>query len=141
MASVSSRGPTPHSPYDQQSAADTEESWQYLDYASYPASVGFLPSPASGSLNGFAVVGHHAGSDPAGLSPLNLDLDQPAFSASSFPDQAEAFAAPAPSVDSQFVPSGQESNFLTPQGFLFAEEQLNLNGESSFHPWPTFKYT
>ncbi|KAK1536885.1 uncharacterized protein CCOS01_02205 [Colletotrichum costaricense] len=132
MASVSSRGPTPHSPYDQQSAADTEESWQYLDYASYPASVGFLPSPASGSLNGFAVVGHHAGSDPAGLSPLNLDLDQPAFSASSFPDQAEAFAAPAPSVDSQFVPSGQESNFLTPQGFLFAEEQLNLNELTSF---------
>ncbi|KAK1674463.1 hypothetical protein BDP55DRAFT_553952 [Colletotrichum godetiae] len=132
MASVSSRGPTPHSPYDVQSAADTEESWQYLDYASLPASVGFLPSPASGSLNGFAVVGHHAGSDPAGLSPLNLDLDQPAFSASSFPDQAEAFAAPAPSVDSQFVPSGQESNFLTPQGFLFAEEQLNLNELTSF---------
>ncbi|OHE96048.1 hypothetical protein CORC01_08585 [Colletotrichum orchidophilum] len=132
MASVSSRGPTPHSPYDVQSAADTEESWQYLDYASYPASVGFLPSPASGSLNGFAVVDHHASSDPAGLSPLNLDLDQPAFAASSFPDQAEALAAPAPSVDSQFVSGAQEPNFLTPQGFLFAEEQLDLSELTTF---------
>ncbi|KDN66499.1 hypothetical protein CSUB01_00944 [Colletotrichum sublineola] len=131
MTSVSSRGPTPHPPYDVQSAADTDDSWQYLDYA-YPASVGFLPSPASGSLNGYAVVGHHASSDPAGLSPLNLDLnpDQSAFSAASFTDQAEAFAAPAPSADGQFVATGQESDFLTPQGYLFSEE-LNLNGELS----------
>ncbi|GKT73512.1 hypothetical protein ColTof4_05935 [Colletotrichum tofieldiae] len=131
MTSVSSRGPTPHSPYDVQSAADTDESWQYLDYASYPASVGFLPSPASGSLNGYAVVGHHAGSDPAaGLSPLNLDLDpdQSAFSSASFPDQAEAFATSAPSADGQFVAGGEESDFLTPQGYLFSEEQVNLNG-------------
>ncbi|GKT52060.1 uncharacterized protein ColSpa_12241 [Colletotrichum spaethianum] len=134
MTSVSSRGPTPHSPYDAQSAADTDESWQYLDNASYPASVGFLPSPASGSLNGYAVVGHHASSDPAGLSPLNLDLDpdQPAFSAASFPDQAETFVAPAPAADGQFVAGGQESDFLTPQGYLFSEEQVNLNDLTSF---------
>ncbi|KAK1987188.1 hypothetical protein LZ30DRAFT_580417 [Colletotrichum cereale] len=134
MASVSSRGPTPHSPYDVQSAADTDESWQYLDYASYPASVGFLPSPASGSLNGYAVVGHHASSDPAGLSPLNIDLepDQSAFSAAGFTDQVDAFSAPAPSADGQFVASGPESDFLTPQGYLFSEEQINLNDLTSF---------
>lgn len=129
MTSVSSRGPTPHSPYDVQSAADTDDSWQYLDY-SYPASVGFLPSPASGSLNGYAVVGNIVGSDPAGLSPLNLDREQPDFSAASFPDQAEAFAAPLPSAEGQFVTGAQESDFLTPQGYLFSEEQLNINGES-----------
>ncbi|EFQ24927.1 uncharacterized protein GLRG_00071 [Colletotrichum graminicola M1.001] len=134
MASVSSRGPTPHSPYDVQSAADTDESWQYLDYASYPASVGFLPSPASTSLNGYAVVGHRVSPDPVGLSPLNLDPDpdQSAFSAAGFPDQPEAFAAPAPSANDQFVASGQESDFLTPQGYLFSEEQLNLKDLTSF---------
>ncbi|KAK1599155.1 uncharacterized protein LY79DRAFT_210059 [Colletotrichum navitas] len=134
MASVSSRGPTPHSPYDVQSAADTDESWQYLDYASYPASVGFLPSPASTSLNGYAVVGHHVSSDPVGLSPLNLDLDpdQSAFPAAGFPDQPEAFAAPAPSANGQSVASGQESDFLTPQGYLFSEEHLDLNDLTSF---------
>ncbi|KAK2029868.1 hypothetical protein LX32DRAFT_587774 [Colletotrichum zoysiae] len=129
MASVSSRGPTPHSPYDVQSAADTDESWQYLDYASYPTSVGFLPSPASGSLNGYAVVGHHANSEPVGLSPLNLDLDpdQSVFSAAGFPDQADDFTA-----DGQFVASGQESDFLTPQGYLLSEQQLDLNDLTSF---------
>ncbi|OLN81473.1 hypothetical protein CCHL11_09052 [Colletotrichum chlorophyti] len=125
MTSVSSRGPTPHSPYDVQSAADTDDSWQYMEYASYPASVGFLPSPASGSLNGYAVVGHVAGSDPAGLSPLNLDLDHPACSATGFPGQAETFAAPAPQIDGHFVAGSQEADFLTPQGYLFSEDQIN----------------
>ncbi|KAK1999944.1 hypothetical protein LX36DRAFT_655000 [Colletotrichum falcatum] len=131
MASVSSRGPTPHPPYDAQSAADTDESWQYPDYASYPASVGFLPSPASGSLNGYAIVGRHASSDPAGLSPLNLDLG-PDQSAAGFPDQDEVFAAPIPSADGQFVAPGQESDFLTPQGYLFSQEQLDLHDSTSF---------
>nr|XP_036575336.1 fungal zn binuclear cluster domain containing protein [Colletotrichum truncatum]KAF6781894.1 fungal zn binuclear cluster domain containing protein [Colletotrichum truncatum] len=126
MTSVSSRGRTPHSPYDFESAADTDESWQYLDYNSYPASVGFLPSPASGSLNGYAVVGNVASSDPAGLSPLNLDLDQGGFSATGFPDQTDAFAAPAPSVDGQFNAGAQDPDILTPQQYLFSEEQLSV---------------
>ncbi|KAJ0163758.1 hypothetical protein CTA2_2458 [Colletotrichum tanaceti] len=136
MASVSSRGPTPHSPYDVQSAADTDESWQYLDYASYPASVGFLPSLISGSLNGYAVVGHRATSDPTGLSPLNLDFDpdQPAFSAASFPEQPEAFAAPGQSAAAGglIAAAGQESDFLTPQGYLFSGDRVNLNDLTSF---------
>lgn len=123
MTSVSSRGLTPHSPFE--SGNDTDDSWQFLNsYA--PSSVGFLPSPASGSLNGYAIVGNVTGSDHAGLSPLNLDrldsLDQGNFSAASFPDQTETFAAPVPSSNGHF----NDSEFLTPQGYLF---QHQLNGE------------
>ncbi|KAF9877337.1 hypothetical protein CkaCkLH20_05037 [Colletotrichum karsti] len=122
MTSVSSRGRTPHSPYE--SSAETDDSWQHLDYNSYaPSSVGFLPSPASGSLNGYAVVGF-AGSDHSGLSPLNLDIDQGPFSAAGFPDQNEAFA-PGPSPDAQFNAAAQDPDTLTPQQFLFSEAQLN----------------
>lgn len=131
MASVSSRGPTPHSPYDFESGAETDESWQYLDYSYAPSSVGFLPSPASGSLNGYAVVGNVAGSDPASLSPLNLDhLDQGAFSAAAFPDQSEAFTAPTSSADGQFNAGAQDPDILTPQGYLFSQQ---LSGEHKSH--------
>ncbi|KAF4931501.1 hypothetical protein CGCVW01_v000398 [Colletotrichum viniferum] len=124
MTSVSSRG-TPHSPLDFETAADADDTWQHLDMNSYASSVGIVHSPASGSLNGYAVVGHFAGSDHAGLSPLNLDqLDQAAYSAPGFPDQTEAFA-PAPSADGQFVAGGQKPDILTPQQYLFSQQDLN----------------
>lgn len=124
MTSVSSRG-TPHSPLDFETAADADDTWQHLDMNSYASSVGIVHSPASGSLNGYAVVGHFAGSDHAGLSPLNLDqLDQAAYSAPGFPDQTEAFA-PAPSADGQFVAGGQNPDILTPQQYLFSQQDLN----------------
>ncbi|KAG5925717.1 hypothetical protein E4U42_004027 [Claviceps africana] len=83
MASVSSHT-SPHSlTHDFESTGD-DESWQYLDYssnASAPESVGFLPSPASGSLSGFALVGHAHPTASQSASPLFLvDVDQTAFS-------------------------------------------------------------
>ncbi|KAG5982521.1 hypothetical protein E4U55_001771 [Claviceps digitariae] len=75
MASITSHT-SPHSlPYEFDSRTD-DESWQYLDYssgASAPGSVVFLPSPASGSLNGYAIVGHaHLTPPQASVSPLSL---------------------------------------------------------------------
>ncbi|KAG6003653.1 hypothetical protein E4U21_001814 [Claviceps maximensis] len=85
MASVTSRK-SPHSfPHDFDITAGDEDAWQYLDYssnASASESVGFLPSPASGSLNGYAIVGHtHLTPSPqASVSPASLgDLDQTMF--------------------------------------------------------------
>lgn len=56
-----------------------DESWQQLDGfssgASAQGSVGFLPSPASGSLNGYGLVGHPARLTPPevlSVSPLLL---------------------------------------------------------------------
>ena len=78
MASVSSHNSSSHpSPYDFDSNGDTDESWQYIDYSSggsAPGSVGFLPSPASGSLNGFAIVGHNAMMSPSQPSQPSMSL-------------------------------------------------------------------
>jgi hypothetical protein len=132
MASVSSRGRSPHSPYDFDPTSDTDESWQYIDYSSggsNAASIGFLPSPASGSLNEYAIVGHVAPSPPA-VSPLSpLYLDQPAFPNTTFAEQAAAFTATsAPGTsDTHFMPNMQDgAAFLTPeeQDFLLNQEQL-----------------
>ncbi|TDZ61610.1 hypothetical protein CTRI78_v004228 [Colletotrichum trifolii] len=130
MTSVSSRGPTPHSPYEMESAADTEESWQYMDFsASYPSSVGFLPSPASGgSLSSYAVVGNVANSDHAGLSPLDLDLGQAGCtSAGGFADQSETFTQPAPSdAVSYNLATASLPVTLTPQQYLFSQVNESL---------------
>lgn len=121
---------TPYSPYN--SSAETDDSWQQLDDKSHAASsVCFLPSPASGSLNSYAVVGF-AGSDHAGPSPPNLDLDQGTFSAAGFPDQTGGFA-PGPSPDAHFDAGAEDPDILTPQQFLLPEAQLN--GECSVWTW------
>lgn len=81
MASVTSRpspNPSSSSPYD---FDDTDESWQYIDYSSgasaAPSSIGFLHSPASGSLNGYAIVGHVSASPQSAPSPLYIgDMEQ-----------------------------------------------------------------
>ncbi|GAO13112.1 hypothetical protein UVI_02024710 [Ustilaginoidea virens] len=80
MASVTSRASDRSSPYDfdLDSAGDTDESWQYVDYssgASASGSVGFLSSPASGSLSGYAIVGHAHLTPP----PPPVDMDQAMF--------------------------------------------------------------
>ena len=78
MTSVTSHA----SPYDFDSSGETDESWQYIDYssgASAPGSVGFLPSPASGSLGGFAIIGHASTPSHLSLSPAMTDSEQPVF--------------------------------------------------------------
>lgn len=77
MASVTSQTSPHSSPYDFDSTGDTDESWQYIDYssgASAAGSVVFLSSPASGSLSGYALVGHTSQHTPpqASVSPLSL---------------------------------------------------------------------
>lgn len=103
MASVASGGASPHSGYDPLQSGgsqDDNESWQYLDLSSNPASIG-LYSPASGSLNSFAIVGpnphaHHTSHpSPPAVSPLALDTDPVPFPpTTTFADQPniDAFA-------------------------------------------------
>jgi len=151
-----SRGPTPlaSSPYDPRS--DSEESWQFIDYSSTgsgPSSIGFLPSPASGSLNGFAIVGRTGGHVVVATpeSPAFLDLDQPQFpvdSAVGFADaMSDNFVSPgvsgspsaqsAQSASSLFMQQSGAATAgsmgLTPQTLLFPGAQMNdmneMNGE------------
>ncbi|KHN99683.1 Zn(2)-C6 fungal-type DNA-binding domain protein [Metarhizium album ARSEF 1941] len=139
---------SPHaSPFDFENTDD--ESWQYLDDssgASAAGSVGFLPSPASGSLNGYAIVGHtQANLTPppqASLSPLSfVDMDQAMFlpASTSFAGQeglgtsGGAARLVQGSEDTSGSGSGSGS-LLTPHEYLFADGGLSqqdmMNGES-----------
>ncbi|KAL7934806.1 hypothetical protein V8C35DRAFT_299834 [Trichoderma chlorosporum] len=135
MASVTSQNASPHSgssPYDFDSNGDADESWQYIDYssgASVTGSIGFLPSPASGSLNGFAIVGHVSTPSQGGLSPGSMvDMDPSVFLPASTTYQQETefltsdlFSSgverPPSSADAGF-PQG-DAAFMTPQQYLF----------------------
>ncbi|GJN69059.1 fungal transcriptional regulatory protein [Purpureocillium lilacinum] len=131
MASVASQNTSPHpSPYDVDSSGDTDESWQYIDYssgASAPGSVGFLPSPASGSLSGFAIVGHtHMSTSPpqVSVSPMSMvDLDQTVFlpaASSSLPQQTEHLDS-STFATTTGVDFAQSDAFMTPQQYLFPQ--------------------
>lgn len=150
MTSTMSRGPSPHasSPYDPRS--DSEESWQYIDYTSMgagsgPDSIGFLPSPASGSLNGYAIVGRGQAVVNAPESPVFLDLSDGSpyslGSAAGFPSgigagfAAQAVALGSPSIQSAplFMGSagvGAAPAGVAPNDLLFANAPMN--GESTF---------
>ncbi|KAH0490566.1 hypothetical protein TgHK011_002028 [Trichoderma gracile] len=133
MASVTSQNASPHSssPYDFDSTGDTDESWQYIDYssgASVTGSIGFLPSPASGSLNGFAIVGHVSTPSQGGLSPGSLlDMDSNVFLPASTSYQPETGSATADffssvagtSPGSAEASFSQGDAFMTPQQYLF----------------------
>lgn len=134
MASVTSHTSPHPSPYDFENTDD--ESWQYVDYssgASAPGSVGFLPSPASGSLNGYAIVGHahaaHLTPPQASVSPLSLvDMDQTMFlpAGTSFLRQEEFTTGMGTAADGFGQASGgANGSFLTPQEYLFADGELS----------------
>lgn len=134
MASVTSRSPNGSSPYDFDSAAETDESWQYIDYnaaGSTPSSIGFLSDPASGSLSSFAIIGNVSGNtpSPSAASPLLLgEMDHSAFfpSNASFPTQSDpvssdmfSTAATAATTDDGFA---SVPGFMTPQQYLFPQQ-------------------
>lgn len=133
MASVSSHASSSShpSPYDFDSnGGETDESWQYIDYSSSgsaPGSVGFLPSPASGSLNGFAIIGRNTTTTPShySMSPLPTgDGDQPFLPpATSNPmsSELEAAAFDMTATAGDFMTGDM---YMTPQEYLFAQEAL-----------------
>jgi hypothetical protein len=141
MTSVSSRGLSPHSPYDFASNGETDESWQYLDDSS-GASIGFLPSPASGSLNGYAIIGQvgAAASSPSALSELYLNEPAAAAAAAAFPtttsfDPSDAFtvtsSGPGLGAESTFLANMQDAvaeddymQAMNPGTYLLTEQQL-----------------
>lgn len=145
MASVTSQNASPHagsSPYDFDSNGDTDESWQYIDYssgASVTGSIGFLPSPASGSLNGFAIVGHVSTPSQGGLSPGSMvDMDPTVFlpASTTYQQETEFVTAdlfsngaerPPSSADASFTQG--DAAFMTPQQYLFMP-----SGTTNFQP-------
>lgn len=143
MASVASSGVSPLR--TDPTRSDTDDSWAYVEMlsSSNPGSVGFFPSPASGSLNSWGVIGigigggagsipgsgqmhqHPSPLEPA-PSPLYLDDEQSGLSgATSFPECG--FDVTSAPNESSFMNSGMLRNegVMTRQDFMFTEEELN----------------
>ncbi|KAJ2973695.1 hypothetical protein NQ176_g6461 [Zarea fungicola] len=133
MASVSSHTSSSHpSPYDFDSnGGDTDESWQYIDYsssASAPGSVGFLPSPASGSLNGYAIIGHHTTTTPShhSMSPVPLgEGEQP------FLPPASLHTMNAELESGTFGVTAAAADFMADGIFMTPQSRASLVGGSS----------
>ncbi|KAF5003539.1 hypothetical protein FDECE_9926 [Fusarium decemcellulare] len=150
MASVSSRpSPNSSSPYDFESAPETDESWQYIDYtAPSPSSIGFLSDPASGSLGSFAMIGNVHGTtspyapgstpspfmagatsspfvagntpSPSAASPLLLgEMDQTAF----FPNNP-SFQTQSEVTNSDIFATTTDGSFGPAQGFMTPQQYL-----------------
>ncbi|RSL50440.1 hypothetical protein CEP53_008791 [Fusarium sp. AF-6] len=118
MASVSSRmSPNSSSPYDFESAPETDETWQYIDYtasSSGPSSIGFLSDPASGSLGSFAMIGNVHGNSN---SPYISGNTPSSYVAGSTPSPYMAGNTPSPYVSgntsSPFVPVNTPSPYVS----------------------------
>lgn len=124
MASVASASPSSRHSFPLMDSGDDSDSWQYVE--SNPASVGFMPSPASSSMNSWGIVGYpnQVQPSPNAMSPLQLDHDQSraAAPATSFSDHAtEASMIASAGVESQLLPSFDE------QQQYMADQELMLN--------------
>lgn len=142
MTSVSPRGRSPHSPNDFDPAADPDP-WELLGYSSGASSVGLMPSPSTGSLSGFAVIGHlnqapaptshrsRGSPSTTNMSPVFLDMDAAADPTTTSPYQGAplytdpvgmvAFAGTAAPMDGSFLMDAGSEQFMTPQ-LLFADD-------------------
>lgn len=125
MASVSSA--SPHS-FTHMESGDESDSWQYVE--SNPASVGFMPSPASSSMNSWGIVGYpnQVQASPAAMSPLQLDHDHShGAPPTSYPNQTTTNSVMTSSgADSQLMPAFDEQSFMASQDIFFNEQ---LTGE------------
>ena len=133
MASIASSGHSPLNGYDPLLGDSTgdDESWAFIDPSgsSNSGSIGFFPSPASGSLASYNVVNHQNQMQPSppAPSPLYLDMEQAASFSMQYPDQASSLnVSGAP--DSGFLTSADGTDFngqfTLPQDFVFDEQQL-----------------
>ena len=138
MASAASASPSGSS-FRRADSADDSDSWQYVD--SNPASVGFFPSPASGSLGSWGLVGmpgQAEGSPSAvAVSPLQLD-DYQAYSTSSYAEQADAAMLGIAGIDGQFMTGFPgDMPLASGQDFVF-DDQFNpaLDMSPYYTPFP-----
>ncbi|KAI1655054.1 hypothetical protein F4813DRAFT_368417 [Daldinia decipiens] len=123
MASVASASPSsiPH----MESGDESDGSWQRVE--SYSASVGFMPSPSSSSMQSWGVIGMNPNqiqASPVAMSPLQLEHDHSrVVPSSSFPDHAtDASVMATAGMQSQLL-----SNFGDQDQFMAGEQDLMFN--------------
>ncbi|KAI0382991.1 hypothetical protein F5Y04DRAFT_37171 [Hypomontagnella monticulosa] len=124
MASVASASPSSRHSFPLMDSGDDSDSWQYVE--SNPASVGFMPSPASSSMNSWGVVGYpnQMQASPNAMSPLQLDHDQSraAAPATSYSDHAtDASVIASAGVETQLLSSFDEQQYMPDQELILNE--------------------
>lgn len=137
MASVASASPSSRHSFTHAESGDDSDSWQYVE--SNPASVGFMPSPASSSMNSWGIVGYpnQMRASPVAMSPLQLDHDVSSRGAppTSYPDNAtDASIMASTNVEGQLMPTLDEQQFMAGQDYLFSQP---LTGK---HPHENSQY-
>ncbi|KAI1104676.1 hypothetical protein F4804DRAFT_180221 [Jackrogersella minutella] len=128
MASIASASPSSRHSFPAESGDDSD-SWQYVE--SNPASVAFMPSPASSSMHSWGIVGYpnQMQASPVAMSPLQLDHDQarPA-PPTSYPDNATDVSMMASTgVDSQLMPAFDEQQFIPGQDMIFNQQLTDMD--------------
>ncbi|KAI0887161.1 uncharacterized protein GGS22DRAFT_105568 [Annulohypoxylon maeteangense] len=128
MASVASASPSSRHSFPMESGDDSD-SWQYVE--SNPASVGFMPSPASSSMHSWGIVGYpnQMQASPVAMSPLQLDHDQArAVPPTSYPDSAAGTSMMASAgMDGQLMPAFDEHQFIAGQEMIFNEQLTDMD--------------
>jgi hypothetical protein len=128
MASASSTSPfLDYAPLLGEATPEDDE-WAFLDPSgsSNPGSIGILPSPASGSLASWGVIGTHgqARFSPPAPSPLYLD---PTAISGTFPEQPSSVLA-TDGTGSPFLDTVASEDvltqFMTPGAYLFDDPAL-----------------
>lgn len=131
MASIASASPSSRHSFPMESGDDSD-SWQYVE--SNPASVGFMPSPASSSMHSWGIVGYpnQMQASPVAMSPLQLDHDQArTMPPTSYPDSTSGTSMMASAgVDGQLMPAFNDHQFITGQEMMFNDQ---LSGELYHH--------
>ncbi|KAI1143949.1 hypothetical protein F5Y05DRAFT_11726 [Hypoxylon sp. FL0543] len=131
MASVASASPSSRHSFLMESGDDSD-SWQYVE--SNPASVGFMPSPASSSMNSWGIVGYpnQMQASPVAMSPLQLDHDQArAAPPTSYPDTTTGASMMASAgLEGQLIPAFDEQQFMAGQELVFNEPLTAFNASA-----------
>lgn len=141
MASVCSASPSGNS----FARGESDSEWEQLE--SNPASsVGFLPSPSSGSMASWGMVGYpnQVQPSPPAASPLDLNADTTTAPqtgagvgyAASFPEQhTDPSMMASTSIDEQYLASFDGQQLLASHGMFF-QDQFN---NSECRPGPPIR--
>lgn len=136
MASVCSASPSGNSFH----RGESDSEWEQIE--SNPASsVGFLPSPSSGSMASWGMVGYpnQVQPSPPAVSPLNLDADTQNSYAGSFPEQPDPSMMASTSIEEQYLASFDGQQLLANNGMFF-QDQLNSKAPS-YHAYAHYVMT
>ncbi|CAJ2506099.1 Uu.00g002290.m01.CDS01 [Anthostomella pinea] len=136
MASVASASPTSRPSFHRSESADDSDSWQYVE--SNPSSVGFVPSPASSSMNSWGIVGYanQLRGSPTAMSPLHLDHDQHHGlppPPTSYPDHTSTPMMPSTGVDGQLMSPFHEQRLMSSQEMMFGDPLNHAVDMSSYY--------